>query len=74
MKKYLFNGKIYCDEDLSEKIDNYGGSEYDLCWDMQEAHIIREETYFYCPESAESYSDFEDFMEREGWNYCEEVE
>ena len=29
-KKYEYGGLIYCEDDLSEKIDNYGGSLYDL--------------------------------------------
>lgn len=30
MKKYEYNGKIYCEEDLSCEIDNYGGDLYAL--------------------------------------------
>lgn len=29
-KKYEYNDMIYCEDDLSEEIDNYGGSLYDL--------------------------------------------
>lgn len=31
MKKYEYNGKIYCDEDLSCDIDNYGGRGITVC-------------------------------------------
>lgn len=29
-KRYEYYGKIYCEDDLSESIDNYGGNLYDL--------------------------------------------
>lgn len=29
-KKYYYNGNIYCKDDLSEEIDNYGGDLYEL--------------------------------------------
>lgn len=29
-KKYEYDEKIYCDDDLSEEIENYGGDLYDL--------------------------------------------
>ena len=29
-KKYEYGGLIYCEDDLSEQIDNYGGNLYDL--------------------------------------------
>ena len=73
MKKYLFNGKVYCEEDLSEQIDNYGGDLGDLRWEMQDAGIIQEVTLFYCPDDVETYDYFEDFLEQCSEEYCEEV-
>lgn len=29
-KRYEYDEKIYCEDDLSEEIDNYGGDLYDL--------------------------------------------
>ena len=73
MKKYLFNGKVYCEEDLSEQIDNYGG---DLTWlrfAMEDQKIIQEITLLYCPDDGETYDYFEDFLDLCGEEYCEEV-
>ena len=36
MKKYKYNDKIYCDEDLSCEIDNYGGDLQQLLWDIED--------------------------------------
>ena len=74
MKKYLFNGKVYCEENLSKEIDNYGGDLGDLRWEMQDAGIVQEVTLFYCPDDGETYDYFEDFLEQCGEEYCEEVE
>ena len=74
MKKYLFNGKVYCEENLSKEIDNYGGDLGDLRWEMQDAGIIQEVTLFYCPDSGETYDYFGDFLDLYGEDYCEVVE
>lgn len=34
-KKYEYNGKIYCKDDLSNQIDNYGGNLYDLFSELE---------------------------------------
>lgn len=74
MKKYLFNGKVYCEENLSEQIDNYGGDLGDLRWEMQDAGILREVTKFYCTYDGEIYDRFRDFLDICGEDFCEVVE
>lgn len=39
-KKYEYNGNIYCEDDLSEEIDNYGGDLYDLYWSLKESRLV----------------------------------
>ena len=38
MKAYIYNDKIYCEEDLSERADElghkYGGDFFDLLWEL----------------------------------------
>lgn len=34
-KKYEYNGMIYCKDDLSEEIDNYGGTLYELFSELE---------------------------------------
>ena len=34
-KRYEYGGLIYCEDDLSEEIDNYGGSLYDLFYNLE---------------------------------------
>lgn len=34
-KKYEYNGKIYCKDDLSNQIDNYGGNLYELFSELE---------------------------------------
>lgn len=34
-KRYEYNGKIYCKDDLSNQIDNYGGDLYDLFSELE---------------------------------------
>lgn len=34
-KKYEYCGKIYCKDDLSKEIDNYGGDLYDLFSELE---------------------------------------
>ena len=32
-KVYSYEGKLYCEKDLSMEYDNYGGDLFDLYWD-----------------------------------------
>lgn len=34
-KRYEYNKKIYCKDDLSNQIDNYGGNLYDLFSELE---------------------------------------
>lgn len=51
MKKYLYNNEIYCDEDLSEEIDNYGGDLDFLIYQLEKHKIVEQfesvTTYIY---------------------------
>ena len=56
MKKYEYNGKIYCEDDLSCEIDNYGGSLCDLYFALKEEGKAHENTVYYKePESSDDY-------------------
>lgn len=70
MKKYEYDGKIYCDEDLSCEIDNYGGDLWDLFWKLKKQGEVSEITTYYCPQSNAYYESIEDFIETE----CEDLE
>ena len=70
MKKYEYDGKIYCDEDLSCEIDNYGGDLYDLFFKLKEHDKAEEYISYHCPLSASYYESIEDFIQNE----CEDLE
>lgn len=68
MKKYEYKGKIYCDDDLSEKIDNFGGDLWTLCDTLIDEGEVNEVTYFYprdCESSAQMYESREELIENE---------
>lgn len=65
-KQYKFNGQIYCEDDLSEEIENYGGDLFDLYWDLKTAGSARERTLYYSEENPETtYDSVEDLIEGE---------
>lgn len=71
-KKYEYCGKIYCKDDLSEDIDNYGGDLYDLFLTLESDGKAGRVKIYYRKESDEPYRDYEDLIETE---FCElEVE
>lgn len=71
-KKYEYGGLIYCEEDLSEEIDNYGGDLYDLFLTLESDGKAGRTKIYYRKESDEPYRDYEDLIETE---FCElEVE
>ena len=70
MKKYEYKGKIYCDEDLSCDIDNYGGDLYELFYMLKKQGYVEEYTLYYCLNSETYYDCIEDFVEHE----CEDLE
>lgn len=63
MKKYEYDGKIYCDEDLSCEIDNYGGDLYDLFFELEKANEVAECTYYYCQDEPKYYDCIEDLID-----------
>lgn len=46
-ERYEYNGKIYCEEDLSEEIENYNGDLYDLYSELRKDRLVSEETLYY---------------------------
>lgn len=70
-KRYEYGGLIYCEDDLSLEIDNYGGSLFDLYWSLKEAGVVDEITYYYISyeyencEHYKNYEDYEDLIESE---------
>jgi hypothetical protein len=70
MKKYEYGGMIYCDEDLSCKIDNYGGDLISLFIELKRNDNVQEITTYYCPQSNAYYDSIDEFIENE----CEDLE
>ena len=63
MKKYEYKGKIYCKEDLSCNIDNYGGDLYDLFYELEEENEVGECTYYYSQDKHEYYESIAELIE-----------
>ena len=64
-KKYEYCGKIYCKDDLSEEIDNYGGDLYDLFLTLESDGKAGCVKIYYRKETDEPYEDYEDLIETE---------
>lgn len=64
-KKYEYGGLIYCEDDLSEEIDNYGGALYDLFYMLESDGRAGYAEVYYKKESNEPYEDYEDLIEAE---------
>lgn len=64
-KKYEYGGLIYCEEDLSEEIDNYGGDLYDLFLTLESDGKAGRAKIYYRKETDEPYEDYEDLIETE---------
>lgn len=64
-KKYEYDGKIYCEDDLSEEIDNYAGNLYDLFISLESDGKAGSTFVYYAKESSEPYEDYEDLIESE---------
>ena len=68
MKKiYEYNDKIYCEKDLSETHDNYGGDLYDLYWDASHGDLrgtLCDTTLYYSAYNPETiYDSAEELVE-----------
>ena len=65
-KKYEYDEKIYCEDDLSEEIENYGGGLYDLFFALSKAGEASEVTYYYNPNNPDDYyEDIDELIENE---------
>lgn len=65
-KKYEYDEKIYCDDDLSEEIENYGGDLYDLFFLLRNNGEASEVTYYFISGDPENYyEDIDKFIENE---------
>ena len=64
-KRYEYGGLIYCEDDLSEEIDNYGGSLYELFYNLESDGRAGYAEVYYKKESNEPYEDYEDLIESE---------
>lgn len=64
-KRYEYCGLIYCEDDLSEEIDNYGGSLYDLFYNLESDGRAGYAEVYYKKESNEPYESYEDLIEAE---------
>lgn len=66
-KIYEYGDKIYCDKDLSEEYDNYGGDLYDLYWDASHGDLrgtLCEATLYYSEYNPETtYDSAEELVE-----------
>ena len=66
-KIYEYGDKIYCEEDLSETHDNYGGDLYDLYWDASHGDLrgtLCDTTLYYQADNPETvYESAEELVE-----------
>ena len=66
-KIYEYNGKHYCETDLSMTDDNYGGDLYDLYWDASHGDlrgVLCDTTLYYSVYSPETvYESAEELIE-----------
>lgn len=59
-KKYEYCRKIYCKDDLSEEIDNYGGDLYDLFLTLESDGKAGRAKIYYRKETDEPYEDYKE--------------
>lgn len=64
-KRYEYDGKIYCEDDLSEQIDNYGGDLFDLYFALLHDNLASDVTYYYATDSTDDYETYEELIESE---------
>lgn len=62
-KRYEYGELIYCEDDLSEQIDNYGGDLDDLFFDLLINKDIEETTYYSAKDACSSDEYYEDYKE-----------
>ena len=65
---YRFEGKVYCEEDLSEELgDEYGGDLYELYWELSHNRKILDERTLYYKRNEEGrepkyYDEYEELL------------
>ena len=64
-KRYEYDGFIYCKDDLSEEIDNYGGDLDDLFFELFRDGKANSETFYYASGTSRCYKDREDLIGEE---------
>lgn len=66
-KRYEYSGKIYCEDNLSKEVDNYGGGLYDLYLALLHDNWVKEKnvTYYYTMDGPYDYESYEDLIELE---------
>lgn len=64
-KRYEYDGLIYCEDDLSLEIDNYGGDLYDLFSRLESDGRAGCTKVYYTIDYSEPYEDYEDLIESE---------
>ena len=46
-ERYEYKGFIYCEDDISDKFNNYGGNLLDLYYELRRDRKVSEETRYY---------------------------
>lgn len=64
-KKYEYGGLIYCEDDLSLEIDNYGGDLYELYVALSHDDLVNDVTYYYVTDVTTDYDTYEELIESE---------
>lgn len=64
-KRYEYSGLIYCEDDLSLEIDNYGGDLYELYVALSHDDLVNDVTYYYVTDGTTDYDTYEELIESE---------
>lgn len=64
-KRYEYEDEIYCEDNLSEEIDNYGGDLFDLFLSLNRDNKTYMRTIFCVKKSGKSYETTKDLIESE---------
>lgn len=64
-KRYEYCGLIYCEDDLSLEIDNYGGDLYELYVALSHDDLVNDVTYYYVTDGTTDYDTYEELIESE---------
>nr|UVY14437.1 MAG: hypothetical protein [Bacteriophage sp.] len=64
-KRFEYGGLIYCEDDLSLEIDNYGGDLYELYVALSHDDLVNDVTYYYVTDGTTDYDTYEELIESE---------